>query len=128
VLHGAVLVDVAGDAERRQLAHLVGVRDRAAEDQDRQPSLIQLADRSHELHPGIVRQPQIQHDQIDVREIGEHARHQLGRALDDDRLVACVLDRRAESIAHERGIVGDDDGLRRDRGTGHLRSQPSAAR
>ena len=49
VLHGAVLVDVAGDAERRELAHFVGARDRAAEDQDRQPAVVQLADRPDQL-------------------------------------------------------------------------------
>ena len=38
VLHRAVFVDVAGDAQRRQLAHLVGGGDRAAEDQQRQPA------------------------------------------------------------------------------------------
>ena len=43
VLHRAVLVDVAGDAERRQLAHFVGAGDRAAEDQDRQPPVVELA-------------------------------------------------------------------------------------
>ena len=42
VLDGAVLVDVAGHAERGQIADLLGVGDRAAEDQDRQPP----ADRS----------------------------------------------------------------------------------
>ena len=35
VLHRGVLVDVAGDAERGQVAHLVGVGDGAAEDDDR---------------------------------------------------------------------------------------------
>ena len=60
VLHGAVLVDVAGDAERGELAHFVGARDRAAEDQDRQPAVVELADRSDQIDARRVRQPQIE--------------------------------------------------------------------
>src|SRR4029453_17773911 len=69
VLHGAVLVDVAGDAERRQFAHFLGVGDRAAENQHRQPPVVQLADRPYEIDTGSVRQPQVDDDEIDVLEI-----------------------------------------------------------
>ena len=50
-----------------------------------------------------------------------HAREQFRRALDEDGFVAGVLDRRPEAIAHERGIVGDDDNFYRDRSTGHVK-------
>ena len=66
VLHRAVLVDVAGDAERGELAHFVGAGDRAAEDQNRQPAVVELADRAHQLDARRVRQPQIEDDQIDL--------------------------------------------------------------
>ena len=82
VLHRAVLVDVAGDAERRQLAHLFGGRDRAAEDQNRQPAAVELADRPHQLDAAGMRQPQIEDDQVDPRQVGAHAGEQLGGALD----------------------------------------------
>ena len=82
VLHGAVLVDVAGDAERRELAHFVGAGDRAAEDQDRQPPVVELADRPDQIDARRVRQPQVEDDEIDLVEIGADARQQLGRALD----------------------------------------------
>ena len=82
VLHGAVLVDVAGDAERGELAHFVGARDRAAEDQNRQPPFVELADRADQVDARRVRQPQIEDDQIDLCKIGADPRQQLGRALD----------------------------------------------
>ena len=121
VLHRAVLVDVAGDAERRQLAHFVGARDRAAEDQHRQPCR-RRACGSTAPDPRPARAAAAGRATIRsiVVEIGADARQQLGRALDRDRFVPGVLERRAEAVAHERGVVGDDDGLGRDRGAGHL--------
>src|SRR6185503_5011295 len=121
VLHGAVLVDVAGDAERGQLAHFVGARDRAAEDQHRQAPFVELADRANQVDARRVRQPQVDDDEINLCKIGADARQQLGRALDHDRLVPGALDRRAKAVAHERRVVGDHNGLRRDRGCAHLR-------
>ena len=70
--------------------------------------------------PGALRQPQVEHDEVDVGQVGADARQQLGRALDHDGLVPGVLDRRPEPVAHERRVVGDDDRLGRDRGRGHL--------
>ena len=57
--------------------------------------------------------------EIDLIEVGADACQQLGGALHDDRLVTRLFDRRSEAIAHERRVVGDDDGLGADRGTGH---------
>ena len=96
VLHGAVFVDVAGDAERGELAHLVGAGDRAAEHQDRQPPVVELADRADQLDAAGVRQPQVEHDQVDPVEIGADARQQLRRALDG--AAACAR-RRARAVA-----------------------------
>ena len=75
--------------------------------------------RAHQLDARRVRQPQVEHDQIDLAEIGADARQQLRGALDRDGLVAGVLQRRAETVADERRVVGDDDRLGRDRGAGH---------
>ncbi len=56
VLDRAVLVHVAGHAKRRQVADLLGARDGAAENQDRQPPLIDLPDGPNELDPAGMRQ------------------------------------------------------------------------
>ena len=77
----AVLVDVAGDAERRQLAHFVGAGDRAAEDQNRQPAVVELADRAHQIDAGRVRQPQVEDDQIDGRRESARTRASSSAAL-----------------------------------------------
>ena len=82
---GAVLVDVAGDAQRGEVAHLVGGGDRPAEDEDGQPPLIDLADRANQLDAAGMRQTQIEYDQIDLREVGAHAGEQLGGALHRER-------------------------------------------
>ena len=60
-----------------------------------------------------MRQPQVEHDQIDLVQVGAHARQQLRGALDRDRLVPRALERRREPVAHERGVVGDHDGFGR---------------
>jgi hypothetical protein len=88
VLDGAVLVDVARDAERGEIADLLGRGDGAAEHEDGQLALVQLADRADEIDAAGVRQPQIEHDEIDAREIRAYARQQLGGALDRQRRVA----------------------------------------
>ena len=122
VLHGAVFVDVAGDAERGELAHLVGARDRAAEDQHRELAVVEFADRSDEVDARRMRQAQIQDDEIDGVQIGADPRQQLRGALDRDRFVAGVFDSRAKPIANKRSVVGDDHCFARDRGAGHLRA------
>ena len=119
VLHGAVLVHVAGDAQRRQLAHFVGVGDRAAEDQDRQPAAVQLADAADEIDTGGVGQAQIDDEQIDLGEVGAHPREQLDGALDRHGAVARRLQRGLEAVSDERGVVGDEDGLGARRGSAH---------
>ena len=113
VLHGAVLVDVAGHAERRQLAHFVGVGDGAAEHQDRQLAVIELADRADQLDAAGMRQPQIQDDQVDPLEIAADAREQFRRALDGQRGVPGSEQSRGEAVTDERRVVGDDDCLGR---------------
>src|SRR3954454_4176120 len=87
VLNRAVLVDVTGDSERRELAHLVGARDRSTEDQNRQGAVIELANGPHELDAGSMRQPEVEDDEIEAREVGTYAREELGRTLDGHGLV-----------------------------------------
>ena len=120
VLHGAVFVHVAGHAERRELPDFVRARNGAAENQQRQPAVVELADRADQVDAGRVGQPQIQDDQVDLVEVGADAREELGRALHRNRFVTGAFERRAKPIPHERRVVGDDDGFGGDRGTGHL--------
>jgi hypothetical protein len=112
VLDRTVLVDVADDAQRRQLAHLVGARDRAAEDQHGQPARVDLAQAAHEVQAGGVRQPEIEDDQVDPIEVRPYAREQLHGAAHGDRAVTRLLERRLEAVPHEAGVVRNDDGLR----------------
>ena len=70
VLRRAVLVDVAGDAERRQLPDLFGAADRPAEDEDGQAAAVEFADGAHQLDAGREREPQVEHEEVDLREVG----------------------------------------------------------
>ena len=115
VLHGAVLVDVAGNAERREIAHFVGVGDGAAENQNRQPPFVQRPERPDKLDAGRGRQVQVEHDEIDGRHVIANPREQLRPALHRHRVVAGAFERGAEAVADKRGVVSDDDGLRRRR-------------
>ena len=67
-----------------------------------------------------MRQAQVEHDQIDGRQIGAHPREQLRRALDGHGFVSRALERGPETVAHERSVVGDDNRLGCERGAGHL--------
>ncbi len=124
VLRGAVLVEVPGDPEGRQGPDFVGAGDRPAEDQDGQAPGVELANRPHQFHARGVRQAQIEHQQVDGDEVRLDPCQQFRRALDDDRPVSRALERGPETIAHERSIVGDDDRLRRNGSTGHVRYNP----
>src|SRR5580765_1929932 len=120
VLHRAVLVDVSDDAEPRQLAHFLGRRNRAAEDENAEAALVDLPDRAHEIHARRVRQPEVERNEIDAIEIGAHACQQLHGAAYDNRPVPGVFERRLEAVAHEARVVGDHDGLGRYRTSRHL--------
>ena len=111
VLDGAFAVDVAGDAKGREVANLFRGRDRAAEDKNRQLAAVELANRPHEVHSSGMRQAKIEDNQIDAREIGAHAGEQLHGALDGERGVTGAEQRLYETVAHEGGVVGNDDGL-----------------
>ena len=119
VLHGAVFVHVTGDAERRQIAHFFGVGDRAAENEDRQALPIELADAAHEVDTRGVGQAQIDHEQVQLGQIGAHAPEQLHGALDGHRAVPGGLQRCFETVSDERGVVGDEDGLGARRRSAH---------
>jgi hypothetical protein len=119
VLHGAVLVDISGHAQSGQLANFLRTGDRAAEDENRQPSLVEFAQRPHQADARRVGQPQVEHDQVDVRLIRAYAGEEIAHRLDRHRMVARALERRPEAVAHERRVVGDDDGLRSNGRGGH---------
>ena len=108
---GAVLVDVAGDPEAGQVADLGGAADGAAEDQDRQPPAVELADGTHQFDTAGVGEPEIDHHQIDVRQIRADPGQQFGRTPDGEGPVAGVLDRGLEPVPNERGIIGNHDGF-----------------
>ena len=119
VLHGAVLVDVAGDAERGELAHLVGVGDRAAEDQNRQPAVVELADRAHQIDArrmGSRRSRTIRSMVARRREAAPAVRRAL---LTASALCPAVSSAVLKPVADKRRIVGDENRLRRERSAGH---------
>ena len=119
VLHRTVFVDVAGDAQRRQFAYFFGAGDRAAENENGQPPIVEPPDASHELDARGVRQPEVDDEEIDLRLIGAHAREQLGRALDGDGAMAGAFERGLETVADERSVVGNQDGLCARGASGH---------
>ena len=96
VLHGHVLVDVAGDAQRPELADLISVGDGAAEDHDRRPVLVHLAERAQHGHAVALWQPQIEHDQVNLVLAGAHAAKQFGSVLRCDSFVTGPFDRHSE--------------------------------
>ena len=115
VLDGAVLVEVAGDAQRRQLADFVHAGHRAAEHQDRESPLIQLPDPPHQLDTRRVRHAQIERDQIEIRQVRAHVRQQLRDALDHQRAMPRGVERGHEAIPHKWCVGGDENGLACDR-------------
>ena len=89
------------------VAHFVGAGDGAAENQNRQPPIVELADAAHEIDARCVRQPEIDDEQIELRQICTHAREQLGGAFDRDGAVTCALDRGLEAVPHEGRVIGN---------------------
>ncbi len=67
-----------------------------------------------------MRQAQIENYQVNVGKIGADFRQELRRRPDGDRLVAGAFDGGAKAVAHERGVVSDDDRFGGDRSCGHL--------
>ena len=62
-------------------------------------------------NPRQRREAEIEHDQVDVLSVPACVRQQCGRIGNSRGAMADRLQRRPETIAHERGVVGDDDGL-----------------
>ena len=108
VVHRAVFVHVAGDAEGRQVAHFLGRADRAAEHQERHPpAAFRLPDRAHQFDAAGVRHPQIHHYEIDRRLVVPQARQQLADAPDRDSSVPSAGEGRRETVSDKRGVVDD---------------------
>ena len=57
-------------------------------------------------------EPEVEDDEVDARQIRAHADEELRGAFDGDRAVARAQEGRGESIPHEGGVVGDDNGFR----------------
>ena len=91
VLHRHVLVDVAGDAQRPELADLIRVGDGPAEDHDRRRSWSIVAERAQHGHAVALRQPQIEHDEVDLGLARAHAAEQLWSVLRCDALCDPLL-------------------------------------
>ena len=119
VLGRAVFVDVAGNPQGGQRADLVGAGDGAAEEQDGDAPVVDRADGLDDGDARGARQLQVEHDEIDVGAVAAHAGEQVGCAADGDGPMSGILDGRAEPVADERRVVGDDDRFRGDRGRGH---------
>ena len=96
-----------------QLAHFVGADDRAAEDEDRQAAVVDLADRAHQVHARRVAAAADRATiEIDVVQVGADLREQLRRrcATGMARWPAsssAVLNRSRTNA----GVVGNDDRL-----------------
>src|SRR5437667_10958643 len=99
MLHRAVFVDIAGDAERRELLHFLRAGNRAAKDQNRQSPIVQLSNRADQIDARSVRKPQVEDEQIDLTEIGADACQEFRGTLDGDRFWAGILQRTAKSNA-----------------------------
>jgi hypothetical protein len=74
---------------------------------------IATAEEVRELASLGVGQSEIEYDQVDPREVGAHAREKLRGALDGERGVPGAQQRRGKAVPHERGIIGNDNGLGR---------------
>ena len=81
VLDRAVFVEVAGHAERRQLAHFVDARHVPLKTRIGSCPSSSLRIRLHQLDARRVRHPQIEHDQIELVEVGADVREQLRHAI-----------------------------------------------
>ena len=127
VLRGAVLVHVTGHAQRAEIADLFGACDRTAEDQQRQPAGVQFPDRADQLDPGRVRQPEIEHDQIDAAGDRRARASADPPRCDRDRVVSRGLEGGLKAVPDVRRIVSDHHGLGTDRRTGHVRRYRSAS-
>src|SRR5262245_36321117 len=121
VLQGAELVDVAGDAESRQLPHLLGARDRPAEDEYRHSPRVELPHRSYEVHARMRWELQIEDDQIERAPAGADPGKQVAGGSRLDGFVARLFDRGAKSIAHHGVVVCDENSFGFDRGARHSR-------
>ena len=67
--------------------------------------------RLHQLDARGVRHPQIEHNQIEIVEVGAHVREQLRHGFDDHGAMPGRVERGLEPIAHERRIGCDSHGL-----------------
>ena len=66
-----------------------------------------------------VGQPEIENDEIDPVEIAADAGEQLDRTAHDHGAMAGFFECCSEAVAHEAGVVGDNDGLGDHRRPGH---------
>jgi hypothetical protein len=119
VLNGAVLVDVARHAECAELAHLFGVCDGAAEDHDRRPKPLDAAKRADDRDALRLGQTKVEHHEVDWLFLAG-AEQQFGTGAHGGDDVPRRLERHPETVADERGVVGDEHRLHGDcRLTGH---------
>ena len=118
MLERGVLIYVARDVERRQLADLGGVRDRAAENQDRRLYRVELPQSPDQIDTLRLRKTQIDDDQVDPVQFRLHPRDELVPVRDRHSAVACPFECRLEAVANEGRIVGDDDDFGGDRCSG----------
>src|SRR5215207_686954 len=120
----AALAQVQGECRRDSIAKAVG--DRNTEHDARAAAAVEVIGeqmggqrREDVLHravlvhvPGDAERGEIAHLSGGGDRAAEHQdRQPAAVALDRDRFVAGAHERRGEPIAHERGVVGDDDGL-----------------
>src|SRR5258706_10897215 len=109
MLERGVLIYVARDVERRQLANLGGVRDRPAEDHDRRLYGVEPTQSADQIDTLRLRETQVDDDQVNLVQIHLHAHDELVPIRDRHGAVSCPFECRLEAVANEGRIVGDDD-------------------
>ena len=72
---------------------------------------VELADGAHQVDARREREAQVEDEQVELLEVGADAAEQFGGALGGDGSVAGFLQGSLEPFAHERRVVGDQDGL-----------------
>ena len=74
-------------------------------------AFIQLADPPHQVHAGPVRHSQVEHDQVQVGQVGAHVGQQLRYALHHQRVMPGLVEGRLEPVTHEGRVGSHEHGL-----------------
>ena len=71
----------------------------------------ELVDFAHHLHALTLRQTKVERDEVDSLVGAADQTQELGAGADGEGLMAGLREGRPKAVAHEGGVVGDDNGL-----------------